>query len=437
IPARIVTGMLVDKYGPRNSYTAMLVASALLCFFFAFAQTFETLALAKFLMGFVGAGFVIGIRMISEWYPANQLGLAEGIYKGMGNVGSAVAAGTLVYVASLFGGDDGWRYAIASTGVLALLYSVVYYSAVTDTPVGSTYFKPKKSGGLELTSKSDFVFCVLFNIPMIAALAILTWRVTDAGVVAGTGADVIVGAGLLSSTASYVIYVLLFALLAYQTLKLFQVNKEMLDSPPMDEIFQYKFKQVAILSVGYAVTFGAELSVISMLAQYFENTFLVATAAAGIFGACFAAVDVLSCPSGGVISDKFGRKKPLVILLSGAAVGFFVMSLITPEWPLATVVATMMVCSFFLGSAAGCVFAVVPLVKRKLTGQIAGTVGAYGNVGAVAFLLVYSFVSPSVFFATIAAGVAFAVVCALFLDEPKSKMAEVMPDGTVQFISVH
>ena len=31
------------------------------------------------------------------------------------------------------------------------------------------------------------------------------------------------------------------------------------------------------------------------------------------------------------------------------------------------------------------------------------------------------------FFATIAGGVAFAVICALFLDEPKSKMAEVMP----------
>ena len=437
IPARIVTGMLVDKYGPRNSYTAMLVATAVLCFFFAFAQTFETLALAKFLMGFVGAGFVIGIRMISEWYPANQLGLAEGIYKGMGNIGSAVGAGSLVYVASLFGGEDSWRYAIASTGVIALVYSVFYYYAVTDTPVGSTYFKPNKSGGLELTSKRDFIFCVLFNIPMVGALALLTWRVTDGGIVAGTGTEIIAGAGLISDFASYVIYALLLALLAYQTLKLFQVNKDMLQAPAMDEILQYKFKQVAILSVGYAVTFGAELSVISMLAQYFEEKFLVATASAGIFGACFAAVDVLSCPSGGLISDKYGRKKPLVILLSGAAIGFFVMSLITPEWPLAAVVATMMVCSFFLGSAAGCVFAVVPLVKRKLTGQIAGTVGAYGNVGAVGFLLVFSFVSPSVFFATIAGGVAFAVICALFLDEPKSKMAEVMPDGTVQLIDVH
>ena len=92
IPARIITGMLVDVYGPRKMYAAMLLVTAGLCFFFALATSFETLALARFMLGFVGAGFVIGIRMISEWYPAKQLGLAEGIYKGMGNVGSAAAA---------------------------------------------------------------------------------------------------------------------------------------------------------------------------------------------------------------------------------------------------------------------------------------------------------------------------------------------------------
>ena len=107
IPARIITGMLVDVYGPKLTYSLMLVLTSGLCFFFALATSFLALALARFLMGFVGAGFVIGIRMISEWYPANRLGLAEGIYKGMGNVGSAVAAITLPTIALMFGGDDG------------------------------------------------------------------------------------------------------------------------------------------------------------------------------------------------------------------------------------------------------------------------------------------------------------------------------------------
>ena len=188
----------------------MLLATAGLCFFFASATNFETLALARFLMGFVGAGFVIGIRMISEWYPAKQLGLAEGIYKGMGNVGSAVAAVTLPTLAMVFGGDDGWRYATAVTGVIALIFAGIYYMSVTDTPIGSTYFKPNKSGGLELTSKRDFLFCLLMNIPMFGALAVLTWKVT--------------GLGLLNDVAAYVIYALLIGLYFFQASQLFKVN---------------------------------------------------------------------------------------------------------------------------------------------------------------------------------------------------------------------
>jgi len=422
IPARIITGMLVDVYGPRKTYSVMLVATAGLCFLFALSTTFEMLALARFLMGFVGAGFVIGIRMISEWYPAKQLGLAEGLYKGMGNVGSAVAAVTLPTLALMFGGDDGWRYATAITGLIALVFAGVYYMNVTDTPEGSTYFKPNKSGGLELTSKRDFYFCLLMNIPMYAALAVLTWKVT--------------GLGLISETAAYIIYAVLVGLYLFQASQLYKVNKEMFETP-VDEVLQYKFKQVAILSIAYAVTFGTELAVVSMLPLFFKDVFLIPMALAGIFGACFAVVDVFSCPSGGFISDKFGRKNSLVILLCGASVGFFAMSQITADWPIALAVATMMVSSFFLGAAAGCIFAVVPLIKRRLTGQIAGMVGAYGNIGAVLFLTVFSFVSPSVFFLTIAGGIAFAAACTMFLEEPKSTMAEVMPDGTVQFIDVH
>ena len=422
IPARIVTGMLVDHYGPRKTYTAMLFATAGLCFFFALSTNFEMLALARFMMGFVGAGFVIGIRMISEWYPAKQLGLAEGIYKGMGNVGSAVAAVTLPTLALLFGGDDGWRYATAVTGLIALVFAGFYYRSVSDTPAGSTYFKPKKAGGLELTSKRDFYFCVFMNLPMFGALAVLTWKVTLLG--------------LLSDTASTVIYGLLVALYVFQTQNLYKVNKEIFVKP-VDDLLQYNFKQVAILSIAYAVTFGAELAVVSMLPLFFKDVFLIPVALAGMFGACFAVIDVFSCPSGGFISDKFGRKGSLVILLGGASVGFFMMSQITADWPIALAVMAMMFCSFFLGSAAGCVFAVVPLIKRRLTGQIAGMVGAYGNIGAVLFLTVFSFVSPSVFFLTIAGGIAFATFCAMFLDEPKGTMAEIMPDGSVQLIDVH
>ena len=422
IPARIVIGMLVDSFGPRKIYSILLVITALLCFFFSLARSFEMLALARFLLGFAGAGFVIGIRMISEWFPARQMGVAEGVYKGLGNIGSAAAAISLPTIALLVGGDDGWRYATAATGAIALVYAFIYYFSVTDTPAGSTYFKPNKSGGLEVTSKKDFVLYLLVNIPMYGALALLAWKVSSLG--------------LISTATLYAIDAILLAIFVLQCRKIYSLNVQIF-SKPVDKLQQYKFKQVAILSIAYAVTFGAELAVVSMLPMFFQNTFAVPVALAGIFGACFAMVDIASCPSGGWISDKFGRKKSLVVLLIGAAIGFFVLSTITSDWPIALAVAAMMCCSFFLGSAAGCVFAVVPLIRRSLTGQIAGIVGAYGNIGAVIFLTVFSFVSTPVFFLAIAGGIALAAMAAMFLDEPKSSMFEVLPDGSVQMVEMH
>ncbi len=422
IPARIITGMLVDHFGPKKMYAAMLLLTAILCFCFAFATNFETLALARFLLGFVGAGFVIGIRMISEWYPAKQLGLAEGIYKGLGNVGSAAAAVSLPTIALMIGGDDGWRYATALTGVIALIYAGIYYVSVSDTPAGSTYFRPNKSGGLEVSSRADFFFYLLMNVPMYLAMAVLVWKIT--------------GLGLVTPMSANIIYALLLGIYIYQSSQIHRVNREVFIKP-VAEIHRYKFKQVAILSIAYAVTFGTELSVVSMLPMFFQETFMLPVAMAGIFGACFAATDVISCPSGGFISDKFGRKRALVVLLVGAAIGFFAMSQINADWPIALAVVVMMLASLCLGAAAGCVFAVVPLIKRRLTGQIAGMVGAYGNIGAVLFLTVFSLVSADTFFMVIAGGIAFAAICAMLLDEPKGVMVEMLPDGTIERIQIH
>ena len=176
IPSRIVIGILVDKFGPRHVFSGLLIASSGLCYLFAFADSYETLALSRFMLGFVGAGFVIGIRMVGEWFPAKQVGLAEGVYGGWGNFGSAAAAMTLPTIALAFGGPEGWRYAVACTGTLALIYGFVYFFRARNTPKGSTYFKPKKSGGLEVSNKKDFYFYLAMNVPMYIALAVLSWK---------------------------------------------------------------------------------------------------------------------------------------------------------------------------------------------------------------------------------------------------------------------
>ena len=424
IPARIVIGMLVDAFGPRRIYAGLLFVSSLLCFGFAFADSYERLALMRFLLGFAGAGFVIGIRMISEWFPARQAGIAQGIYGGWGNFGSAGAALALPSLALVFGGDDGWRWAIAATGVLALIYAVIYFLTTSDTPKGSTYFKPKRNGALEVTSPGDFVLYLVMNVPLYAALGVLAWKL---------GPD---NLGMLEATVVQAIYALLAGLYLFQSFRIWQVNRHVFrERPP--EIERYRFRQVAVLDLAYLVTFGSELAVVSMLPLFFQDTFELSPVAAGLIASVFAGLNLVMRPAGGWVSDRFGRKRSLAIIVAGVAAGYLLMSFIDGDWPIAAAVAVVVFASLFVNAGNGAVFAIIPLVKRRLTGQIAGMAGAYGNVGGVVFLTVLSFVSPGVFFLVIAvAALAVFVAVLLFLEEPAGHMAEVLPDGTVQMIEV-
>ncbi len=424
IPARVVIGMLTDRFGPRIVYSCLLAVCSIPCFMFAFADSFVQAALARFLLGFIGAGFVIGIRMVSEWFPANELGTAEGIYGGWGNFGSAAAAFSLPVVALWFGGDDGWRYAVATTGALSLIFSVVYYMNVSDTPKGSTYFKPKNIGAMEVTSKGDFFFLLVMKVPMYAALALLTWKLSPNGV------------ALLSETTAVLCYVGLALLFIYEVSHVWKVNKGIFEKP-VPEMHQYKFKQVAVLNILYFATFGSELAVVSMLPLFFAETFTLDPVMAGMVASAYAFMNLMSRPGGGWLSDKFGRKSTLLILTAGLAIGYFVMSTVDSSWPLWLAVVAAMACSFFVQSGEGAVFAVVPLIKRRLTGQIAGMTGAYGNVGAVTYLTVLSFVDYSVFFMVIAATDVVGFITLLFMEEPKGHIAEVREDGSVEMISVN
>lgn len=423
IPARVIIGMLTDRFGPRIVYSALLIICSIPCFMFALADTFAQAAIARFMLGFIGAGFVIGIRLVSEWFPAKELGTAEGIYGGWGNFGSAAAAFTLPVIALAFGGDDGWRYAVGITGIVSFLFGFIFYMNVRDTPKGSTYFKPKNVGAIEVTSQGDFFLLIIMKLPMYAALALLNWKLSPAGV------------EMYSQLMTNMAYVGLILLFLYEVKHVWVVNKNIFKEP-VPELHRYKFKQVAVLNVLYFATFGSELAVVSMLPLFFAETFELSPIYAGMVASAYAFMNLMSRPGGGWISDKFGRKPTLLILTAGLAIGYFAMSMVDSAWPLWLAVVTVMACSFFVQAGEGAVFAVVPLIKRRLTGQIAGMTGAYGNVGAVTYLTVLSFVDYSVFFSVIAVTAIVGFLVLLMMDEPGGQIAEVMEDGSVQMIDV-
>ena len=117
------------------------------------------------------------------------------------------------------------------------------------------------------------------------------------------------------------------------------------------------------------------------------------------------------------MSDKFGRRFSMSIILAGVACGYLLLAQINASWPLYLAFSAVFICSLFVQAGCGAVFAVVPLIKRRMTGQIAGLAGAYGNVGALFFLTMNTFIDIQTFFWMLAGTALYALFWTLLVQK--------------------
>ncbi len=451
IPARIIVGALIDRFGARIVFSGLMVVMALPAVVFVLANTFVQMLIARLVLSSVGAGFVIGIKMVAQWFPPKYIGRAEGFYAGWGNFGSAFAAMTLPWFAisvmdGWFGlGDNAWRWALGVNGLVMGVYGVMYYFLVRDVPEGEVLHKAKKTEPMMVTSYGDLIQYLAWSFPLVGALGVLAWRVSNVK---------IDGDPILSGTGLYLIYAVLLAIYGVHVFKTLQINLPYLKAGvPEDE--KYRWSSVAALNSTYFANFGAELAVVSMLPAFFENIFvpltgsngapLVTATVAGVVAASFAFVNLGARPLGGYLSDRMSnRKRTMLIYMVGIAIGFFLMAFIGKWAPgvdsdglrnvvpmfsgvtwLVAAVAITVFASIFVQGAEGATFAIIPMINKRMTGQIAGMAGAYGNVGAVIYLVVFSLVDSRTFFFILATGAALSLVVTYFmLEEPKDAFVE-------------
>lgn len=413
IPARIFFGMLQDRFGPRKCFSVLMIVMAIPALGFAFGNSGTQLLVTRLVLSCIGASFSIGIHMTALWFKPRDIGFAEGFYAGWGNFGSAGAAMTLPWVAlSLFGGGpQGWRYALAANAIVMLGYGILYYFLITDGPAGTKQHKPRKTAAMEVSTWFDMIKLILVTIPLWGILSILVWRIQSFGYVSSNGA--------------MVAYAAIILVIVYQIIQIFRVNIPILKKGvPADD--KYSFNSVIALNTTYFANFGAELAVVSMLPAFFEGTFKLTPTTAGLIASSFAFVNLIARPLGGLLSDKLSNRKLIMIIyMIGIALGFLGMGLITSAWPIVLATIITIACSMFVQGAEGATFGVIPMIKRRITGQIAGMAGAYGNVGAVFYLFLYTFVTPSQFFLIIGGGafVSF-LTCLFLLKEPEGSFAE-------------
>ena len=342
-------------------------------------------------------------------------------------------------------GDNAWRWAMGVNGVVMAIYGVMYYFLVTDVPEGEVLHKADRTEPMMVSSYGDLVQYIVWSLPLIGALGVLAWRVGGVKI----DGDPVVPAGFL-----WAVYGILAVAYAWHVVKVLQVNLPYLKAGVPEEE-KYHWGSVAALNSTYFANFGAELAVVSMLPAFFENTFvpltgssgqqIVTATVAGVVAASFAFVNLVARPLGGYLSDRMAsRKKTMLVYMIGIVVGFFLMALIGKwgsgvdadgmrtvvpmfggvGWLVVAVLITVFA-SVFVQGAEGATFAVIPMINRRMTGQIAGMAGAYGNVGAVIYLVLYSLVDARTFFFIMAGGALLSFVVVLFmLEEPEGSFEE-------------
>ena len=141
VVARLVIGYLSDRYGPRRTYTWLLILGSLPVMGIGLAQSYETFLLFRLGIGVIGASFVITQYHTSVMFAPNIVGTANATTAGWGNLGGGVTQIVMPLVFAVIvtlgvGEALGWRVAMVVPGIALFFTGIAYYRVTRDAPDG-------------------------------------------------------------------------------------------------------------------------------------------------------------------------------------------------------------------------------------------------------------------------------------------------------------
>ena len=142
ILVRLVVGPLCDHFGPRKTYTGLLLLGSIPVIGVAFAQTYESFLIFRLGIGAAGASFVITQYHTSVMFAPKIVGTANAAAAGWGNAGGGAAQALMPLLMTamvMLGVTEtlGWRAALIIPGVLMIVMAGVYYRYTQDCPQGN------------------------------------------------------------------------------------------------------------------------------------------------------------------------------------------------------------------------------------------------------------------------------------------------------------
>lgn len=166
ILVRLIVGPLCDKYGPRKTYTALLVLGSIPVFGVASANSYESFLFFRLLIGAIGASFVITQYHTSIMFAPNVVGTANAASAGWGNAGGGATQALMPLLLAalvLFGVEQamGWRIALIVPGLMMLIVGALYWKFTQDCPQGN--FKELRAAGIQVGSEKKGGIAILMH----------------------------------------------------------------------------------------------------------------------------------------------------------------------------------------------------------------------------------------------------------------------------------
>lgn len=155
ILVRLLVGPLCDHFGPRKTYTGLLLLGAVPVLGVAFSHSYESFLLFRLGIGAVGASFVITQYHTSVMFGPKVVGTANAAAAGWGNTGGGAAQVLMPLMLAalvMLGVSDsiGWRVALMVPGVLMLIMAALYWRYTQDCPEGN--YAQLRAAGVKIDS---------------------------------------------------------------------------------------------------------------------------------------------------------------------------------------------------------------------------------------------------------------------------------------------
>jgi len=118
-----VFGRLMDRMGTRRGLSVTVACYSIIAMFTPLANGLRSFAMFRFLLGAAESpNWPAATKVVSEWFPKHERGLATAFFDSGSSIGGAIAP---FFVLGIYA-RCGWRPAFAVPGALGLLWLVVW-----------------------------------------------------------------------------------------------------------------------------------------------------------------------------------------------------------------------------------------------------------------------------------------------------------------------